>query len=698
MKLRKLILFFIFVVLTVPLCAQSEKASEKELIENAILAYEQGNYSKCRSLFGSACNVASTEDTKLLAEIYDAKIILDENPYSTVAASQVVSKMDQINDKVMASKLKGLKDSYYAVLMQSLAIQSSWQEVKDTYRLIKEPDETCAYLRALASYTQGSYKETEEFLVQYLYSTGRRSFENKDLALLYANVLGWQKNYSASKEIYETYYSKDQLEEEYLMDYAKILYNLREYDKAAVVAKKSKDKSKEYFTGLCYINLSQWKDSYDAFSSYINKNGTKADYSEISAFYKAYSSYKLGKYKESYSLFVDFANTTTQLSLARQSYELAARSALLASDFDKAALQAENLVRVCFAEEEKQKAVIFLSQIYSDNGKYDKAVSTLTPYTNEKSSFALTCIFQIAQIYERAFNYTQAVATYDKIVSLYPNDEVAEDAVFKKAQLSYTTNDYQVAAKGFTSYISKYSRGKYLEEAYYLAGECYLRCKDYDKSINYSKNLVTKFPSSVYLYGANKNLFQAYYELGEYNQAQNSAKYLMNNFNSQAAQDGIPYQLKILNSIGEGKSKAVAEKYAEFEKLGGISTKNGRLCGYELFELYKEYSDSVSALKLAKELASAANSGDSLEYEGLGKVTVYIAENSKVEERPALYIKAAEYFKKCDKGNNAAAALYSAVEAFMELNQRGDARETASTLKKLYPDSRQAKNVDLLLK
>lgn len=679
-----------------PLFALENRLTEKDMVESAIQAYEEGNYPKCRSEFNSACSITKTPETKLLAKIYDGKITLDENPSSPSAATQVIDSFTLISDDVSRSKLKGLSDSYYSVLMQANAILGSWNEVQDLYKMIKNPDETCAYLNALSYYKLENYALAEQELVQYQYSSAKRSFETKELSLLYANILGLQKKYSASKDIYEKYYVLNQMEDENYLDYAKVLYNLRDYEKALQVSKLSKNPQVSYFSGLCYLNLSKWKEAYDSFGAYLSANGKKAEFSELSSFYKAYASYKMGKFKEAYSLFVDFANSTTQLNLARQSYELAARSAVLSQDYANAGKQAENLVRICFTDEEKQKAIIFCAQIYADNQNYSKAIATLEPYTNEKSSFALKCLFTMAEIYEKSFDTKKADEIYNQIITTYGNDPLAEEAQFRRGQLSYSVNDYSVAANRFSSYITKYTNGKHLEEAYYLCGECYLRCKEYDNSIRYSKLLVTKYPSSVYLYGANKNLFQAYYETGEYNQAQNSAKFLMNNFNSQAAQDGIPYQLKVLNSISEGKNKEVAEKYAEFEKLGGLSTKNGRLCGYELFDLYVKASDNESALNLAKDLKNVASKPDAAEFEGLGNVTVYIAQNSKWADRPSLYIKAAEYYKGCSKDANAASALYLAVEAFLELNQTGDARETAKTLKMLYPNSRQAQNVDSL--
>ena len=45
------------------------------------------------------------------------------------------------------------------------------------------------------------------------------------------------------------------------------------------------------------------------------------------------------------------------------------------------------------------------------------------------------------------------------------------------------------------------------------------------------------------------------------------------------------------------------------------------------------------------------------------------------------------------KGDEAAAALYGAYDAFIAQNMPADANDTARTLQKLYPESRQARAV-----
>lgn len=685
---------FIFILLfcSAFVFAQNNQLTNSEILEKAVSFYNQGDYASCSSYLSQV--PPDYKEGALVVKIYKAKLLLDENPTSTTAAVNAYNSLDPLEDAVKASKLEGLSDSYYSILMHCMAILGNDNDINDYFEQIEKPDETAIYLEAM--YLLKNYRDCEQFLVQYLYKTGKRHFENKNLALLYAQVLAKQKKYMAAKEAYEGIKLAD-LDSKQKMNLAKIYYNLGEYDKAILLINQTQEVYVDYMMGLCYLNTSDWRSAVFSFDSYLANNGKKAPYSELASFYKAFGTYKAGNYKDSYTLFSEFADSTSELALARQAYELAAKSAVLLSDFSKASAQAEKLIQISFSEEDSHNAVLFCTDIYIEAKDYKKAEATLSPYINEKSDFGLTCLYNLAQIYEKSGNYIKADNIYNQIQERFSDKDLVEEACYKNAELFYSRNDYSTAAKRFSTYISKYPRGKYIEAAYYFSGECYLRCKEYNLSIMNSKNLVTKYPSSVYMYGANKNLFQAYYDSADYKNALKTANTLMNNYSSQAVQDGIPYEILVLNSIAEGNKKEIAEKQTEVEICGGVATKNGRLAAYELFALYVDNSENSRAYNLAKKLIENGNGKDSEEQFGLGQVTEYIADYSDEAEKPSLYIKAAEYYRTSGSDNgNAAAVLYKAVNAFLEIKKTGDARETAKVLKNLYPESRQAKNVDAL--
>ena len=74
----------------------------------------------------------------------------------------------------------------------------------------------------------------------------------------------------------------------------------------------------------------------------------------------------------------------------------------------------------------------------------------------------------------------------------------------------------------------------------------------------------------------------------------------------------------------------------------------------------------------------------------------YRAQNSN-KTAANYYLSAAEYFRMNSDSENAARALYGAVESFDAAGLYGDSKETAKTLAKLYPDSRQSQAAQTLV-
>ena len=628
------------------------------------------------------------QKTDYMKELNSAYNQLNDNPQSIHVAAEVQRKLIQMEKGILSSNIKDVSDVYYQILVYTNSILGDYPKVHSYYGKIKNPDEQSTYLEALAYVKSKNYNSAENLLTQYLFKNNSREFSETDTNLLYASVLARQKKYKNAVDIYSKLEGQKKLQSDSRIEYAKVLFLQGEYSQAQKISDLAKNPLSDYLSGLCCVNEAQWKKAGEYLNNYIQKQQKSAPYYEEARYYNAYALYKAGEYKKAYNLISVYAEETTQLDLGRKAHELAAKSAVLCGDFNSAATQAEKLIQVCFNEEEKQEAIIFCAEIYSDSGNYQKALNTLKPYTNEKSDFALRCWSKSALLYEKLNNYVQADAIYEKIERDYSSKPEAEEACFRRGELYYSQKNYGKAAEKFAGYISKYSNGKFLENAYYFCGESYLRSGDDQRCILQTKKMLSKYPNGTFYYGGNKNLLQAYYNAGNYAEAQRIAEFLMNNYQAQALADGVQDQLSVLRKINGGTRRDIAEKRTEFENAGGYSTKQGRLIGFELFKLYNDSGMDESAATMARELNNAKDSRDKDELYYMGEINVYLRN----------YLKAAEYYRSSgkDNQNKAAAALYSAIDDFIQNGKIGDARETAKTLKSLYPESRQAKNVDAL--
>ena len=104
----------------------------------------------------------------------------------------------------------------------------------------------------------------------------------------------------------------------------------------------------------------------------------------------------------------------------------------------------------------------------------------------------------------------------------------------------------------------------------------------------------------------------------------------------------------------------------------------------------------TEGVKLAGELAALQTGDDEKELfaQNTSVLAEYNRRNGQNKTAAEEYLKAAAAYRTSGNSEKAAESLYSAAEAFAAAKLMGDARETAGTLKELYPQSHYAESVD----
>lgn len=683
-------------------------------------SYLQKDFDKARECFELAKEASEQNESSLIISLYEARMKIEEavkagnevsGDKSSVSslAKQLEAELSQNQNSYLSAETKNLTASYYAFLIYCRAAQEEWSRIPPLYEKMleteaageKSPDSQTVLLTATAFYKQRKYAEAESII-----TTNLTEKENK---LFYAAILSRQSKYKEAESIYEKLYAKKELSTEETLEYAKVLFQQKKWKKAKETALEANQPLSPYLAGLCEIKLKDYKASKEHLNLYVKQ---AADYKGEAVYYKGYVSYRLGEYKEAYSTFIEFNNNyKVSADLRLKAYDFAAKSALRFGDFDKAAVQAEALVSFARNNEEKYNAALFCSQIYADKKDYERAVSTLEPFTKMQTNTAISALFQIAKIYETAGDDDKAEAEYKIIYTDYSRTPEAEEAMYRCGELYYSKGNYKKAEEGFTKYIFTYIGGRFTDAAYYFSGESNLKLGDNNRCIMQNKTLITKFPQSLYYYAGAKNLMQAYYDEGFYAESLDIAKKIVAKNKKQAEADGIVEKITELEQITAGIDRRIVEKRSEFAKKGELGTVEGRIAGTDLVALYAQFDEYYEeGIVLAKKLLPLQAPDESATKKNFDDVLCgaknadFLAldyENKALyKESAEMYLKAAECYRICGKGyeTEAAASLYSASSAFVSANQNGDAKATAKLLKSLYPASKQANKVDALIK
>lgn len=643
----------------------------------AVDEFNAGNLEKAEAYLSNieVEEFTQAEDLKLFKNIYSAKILLEKG--NARKAEKQLSGLEPLAKK---SETENASDSYYSTLLQCKIQNEKWDELPAVYTKLKAPDKNAVFAISSYYYKKGQYDKVDS-------STGE----------LYASALCRMGRYEPACVEYKKLNSTS-------LDYALALFHCGRYEQAEKIAAASGAPEKEYISGLCFINLKAWKAAADRLASYIRSNSNNSAFNKLSIYYKGYAEYNLAEFKNSYSSFVRYCMevqnspdwSENNLYLLR-GYEYAVKSALQSGDFKNASAQAANLVRYSPSGEQKQKAVILSADILTDYKNYDAAIELLAPYTSGRDDFSAQAIFMTANIYERQNKVAMADELYRRIYEGHSKSTFAEEAMYRSGEVYYSCGDYSQAFTRFNNYIYKHASGKFSDAALFYCADCALRLGENDRCVMLNQTLLQKYPASVYAYGANKNLLDAYYRQENYSMALPVAKNMLSAFPQQAADDEIGKRIKELEKIVSGTDRRVAEKESEYVRLGETGTTAGRKAGTELVKLYAE---SLSTQKEAYELATKlfARQTGAEERADAAYNAEFIAEydrkNGNNKKAAETYLKAAEFYRSVKNSSGAAASLYGAAEAFAADGLMGDARETASLLKELYPQSIQAERVD----
>ena len=649
------------------------------LLRVAIDEFNNKNFEKAENyLLRLEASEEENPDLYFLKNLYLAKIQLEDGK-----PEEAEKKLTGLESLAKKSAAEGASDSFYSTLLQCKIQKEKWEEIPGLYNKLKQPGAADKYALSSYYYKKGQFEKVDSSCGELYASALCKSGHYEQACVEYEKLGG-----NAGKSL----------------DYAMALFSCGRYSEAEKIAAVSDSAQKEYVRGLCFINLKSWKEAAECFAAYLRLQSGAADFNRLSLYYKGYAEYNLAHFKDSYSSFVRYSMESQTASGQKgadayllRAYEYAVKSALQTSDYKNASVQAANLVRYSAEGAQKQRAVILSAEILTDYENYDAAVELLAPYTNGKDDFAAQCIFMTAGIYERQNKLELADELYRRIYEGLSRSQYAEEAMYRSGEIFYSRGNYSQAFNRFNTYIYKYSNGRFTDAALFYCGDCALRLGENDRCIMLNKNLLQKFPASVYAYGASKNLLESYYKQEEYSQALELARVMLKNYSKQAADDEIEKRVRELERIVSGVDPRVAEKESEYSRLGGASTVKGRAAGTELVRLYAE---SLSTQEEAFELASLlfekqtgaderADAAYNAEF-----IAEYNRKNGNNKKAAELYLKAAEYYRSVKNESGAASSLYGAAEAFAAEALIGDARETASLLKELYPESIQAERVD----
>lgn len=649
-------------------------------------AFNAGDYAKAAAYFNSADKDSNRELMFRMIPYRAEMLYAGKASNAGNAATYLQERCDYL-------KIVPTDESYETIqklFVKYYAQQKDWTKVKYFAALVKKPDADTVYYSAFASYSTEKYAEAVSIIENS--KTGNMTLSTAARSL-YARSLQKIGRTSAALSEFASLEAGGIMDDQTRLDYAETLLLAGHLNSAYAQSAKCSLPQALYVGGIALFNNRDWKTAENCFARYrrssaaVNENETQA----YALFYQGYAQYRQGKAADAYANLVQFAQKYPQHALVWNARMTASNAAVQAGRLNDAVIQAQTAVKTAPDTDSYEEAVLLCAGIYTDSKDYDKALGILAPSVQLHTDFGMKCLYQSAQIQVKKGDIQGADKSYLSIIQTFADNPLSEESMYRRGELYYSVQDYATALVRFNDYNSRYAGSRFSDASLYYTADCLAQTGSRDRAILQYEVMLKTYPQSTYVYSAMKNLMNLYSSSGDYSSALNTANALLDKYGDQARADGVTAQAAEFRKYVSGGDAAVVKKQAEYEKKGKLKTVAGRVSGTELAAMTDDADLAESILTVQRKNIPAESMYAAQNADFAAKHNRNAGNAKKAAD---LYLLAAEYYRMNDKAREAAAALYGAAEAFDSAGMTGDSKETAETLKSLYPDTTQAKNVD----
>ena len=495
-----------------------------------------------------------------------------------------------------------------------------------------------------------------------------------------------------------------------------------------------------FYQGLGYYLSSSWNNCISSMNEY--KKVCDESQVPLAQYYIGFSNYQLLKNQEAYENFVLASekldeNKFPTLKYKSNDFAVKCALALYASSRgteqetvwkENAVFCLENAEKTNVPLEEKLETVLLLSKFYllesslpesvpnkdatnatsaqetskeTSTESYAKTENLLKKYASSSSSSSqaqLKCSMELASLYSKQKKLDLANEIYTSIYNS-SNSEIAQEALYQNGFMYFENGNYQNAQTKFSQYrkdfISKKNSGKnYANVCYYNAcclkelGDSNLAILLLQESLNYQLEPATEFKAMY-------EFMKICRQTGDYEKSISIARKMMKKFPEQSKEEKISSQIKEITLLASGETEKTASLLAKYISNGQASNEKGRRVGVELAEKYllqeskRDEGKKILDLIIKQEKNMDLSKEADVLAEAIFLKAKQMREENLCESAGKEFLNAAKVFARYSS-EDAAKALYCAVESFDAAKLYADSLQTYKALKSQFSSSQWA--------
>ncbi|MCM1321768.1 MAG: tetratricopeptide repeat protein [Bacteroides sp.] len=737
------------------------RTSEAELLETASKQFGGDSEILAEFWVRAGINAWNRNDTaaaRTYFENADAYALPELRRLSVLYRSRMADPESAVN---MLEKNLDAESAYYADYLAELAVYAAenndWEKTAlyaskllRVPKAAKEHQSLAGYLRALCAFRNGQYAESAASLEKMRKSSGGDFSSDADglrLSLLYAQSLfccartedalaEFEKLAARSFALLEKISPRatendddsqaaaasaqtEQIASVSLINSARAFLAQKQSAAAAGIASRSANIISEefrpvslYLAEAAAIMNKEWKLAlhlFDELSQYAADNA-RFSWMQYAQYYAAYAAYRIGAYDDAYNRFEACADDMTNTTFAWNALFFSAKCAALeyeqtnqASPWLPRAVQAsERALKYAPSDKQRIDALLLAAGVYANTGRYDDAAALLSSYTNQNTEVGMICLYRCAQIYAAQKRFDDAASAYIQLEKRFPSSAFAEEAAYRCGELYYNAGEWLQSAEYLARYRRQYPSGRFSAAALCFNADACFRMGNESRALLLSRELTSMYPESPYMYQTQKNLVLLYKKRGEYKNAYSTARSMVQRFGETARKDGIESLLSELSLLVSGEDERTAQLISRFSELGKEKTPKGREAGLELAAVYISMPEKRNeGIRLAETIRKQCGSLQPEDKICAAHADFMLGnccrEDGDCKKAAPLFLSAAELYAAFDR-ENAAQALYCALEAFSFSGRFADAEQIYETLRNEFADSVWTRRADAVIK
>ncbi len=473
------------------------------------------------------------------------------------------------------------------------------------------------------------------YFKQQIYHWAAREFakaaEGNDLiarkALYYKAVnekLGGR--YQESLRTFRTFtdkYKKGPWFEKGYYEYAVTAYEMGRYGEAiqALLFLVRSDEELEW-KGKVYTLLGQAYFANDEFTRALQAYKAAEQMTDIAPevkrkarFQKAWLLFRGEAYEEAQDIFADLYQEAPETDIGKKALFWSADAYFNQDQFGPAASRFREFIKQFPAHELQGAARYSLGWSYFKMGEYAQAIDPFQSFLSnyEPPEIALfpydvDTRLRLGDSYYALSNYEQAIDTYQKLVG---SETGGDYALFQIANSYYRSEQNYRAVTTFRKLLEMYPNSPLREQAQYNIAYIYLNSGNYEQAIAELKKVIGNYPGTSWAALAQYNIGDAYYNAAQYEKAIAAYRKVLQNYpNSEyviEAANAIEYAKAAANSGATAVNTDTTTAMETFIKKNPDAANTHKLLYEQALQLMQTGDFITAAKKLEKVIRSSDN-------------------------------------------------------------------------------------------